>query len=208
MMNSTTAAVTKRIRVHGRGWTFTPKDFPELGSREAIHQTLSRLTRDNVIRRIARGVYDYPRVHKQLGVLAPRPDDVAAAVAAKTGTRIQVSGARAANLLGLTDQVPAQIVYLTDGRERRLKVGSQTIHFKRVAPSKLSGAGTRAGLALQALRAIGPQAAHDQAVVARLANALDMADRRQLRKLGRYAPGWAQSIIRRVADSTSVAAGD
>ena len=114
-MNSIAAAILKRIRVHGRGWVFTPRDFLDLGTRHPIDLALSRFASDKTIRRLTQGVYDYPRVHKKLGVLAPNPDEVAAVLAAKTGSRMQVSGARAANLLGLTDQVPAQLVYLTDG---------------------------------------------------------------------------------------------
>src|SRR5579862_8857780 len=99
-MNSIAAAILKRIRVHGRGWVFTPKDFLNLGMRHPIDLALSRFARDKTIRRLTQGVYDYPKVHKKLGTLAPNPDDVATVLAAKTGSRVQISGARAANLLG------------------------------------------------------------------------------------------------------------
>ena len=77
-MDSTAAAILKRIRVHGCGWVFTPRDFLDLGTRHPIDLALSRLTRDKTIRRLTQGVYDYPRVHKKLGILAPNPDGVAA----------------------------------------------------------------------------------------------------------------------------------
>jgi len=98
---------------------FTPRNFLAFGTRRAVDRALARLTQDKTIRRLAQGLYDYPRVHKKLGILAPNPDDVTAVLAAKTGSRVQISGARAANLLGLTDQVPAQLVYLTDGAAHR-----------------------------------------------------------------------------------------
>ena len=178
-MNSIAAAILKRIRVHGRGWVFTPRDFLDLGTRHPIDLALSRFTRDKTIRRLTQGVYDYPRVHKKLGVLAPNPDDVAAVLAAKTGSRIQVSGARAANLLGLTDQVPAQLVYLTDGPAHRVKIGAQIIRLKPASTSRFPGAGTPAGLALQAIRAAGPDANKDL-VVRQLSRALSARDRAQL----------------------------
>ena len=196
-MNSTAAAILKRIRVHGRGWVFEPRDMLELGTRHAVDLALSRLTRDKTIRRLAHGIYDYPRVHKRLGMLAPNPDEVAAVLAAKSGSRVQVSGARAANLLSLTDQVPAQLVYLTDGPPHRVRVGGQTIQLKHARPSKFPGAGTRAGLALQAIRAVGPTANKDF-VVRQLSRALSAKDRRQLAKLSKYAPGWSHEIIRRL----------
>jgi hypothetical protein len=199
-MNSTAAAILKRIRVHGRGWVFTPRDFLGLGTRAAVDLVLWRLARGKTIRRLTQGVYDYPRIHKKLGILAPNPDDVAAVLAAKTGSRVQVSGARAANLLGLTDQVPAQLVYLTDGPAHRVKIGEQTIRLKPARPSRFPGAGTPAGLAIQAIRAVGPDA-HRDLVVRQLSRALSPRDRAQLARLIKYAPGWSHEIIRRLKGS-------
>jgi hypothetical protein len=158
---------------------------------------LSRFTRDKTIRRLTQGVYDYPRIHKKLGILAPNPDDVATVLAAKAGSRVQVSGARAANLLGLTDQVPAQLVYLTDGPPHRVKIGAQIIRLKPASPSKFPGAGTKAGLAIQAIRAVGPNAGKEF-VVRQLSRALSADDRAQLAKLIKYAPGWSHEIIRQL----------
>ena len=199
-MKSIADSVLKRIRVHGRGWVFTPREFLSLGTRRAVDRALARLTQDGTIRRLTQGVYDYPRVHKKLGVLAPYPDDVAAVLAAKTGSRVQVSGARAANLLGLTEQVPAQLVYLTDGPAHRVKIGAQTIQLKPARPSRFPGAGTPAGLAIQAIRAAGPNADKDL-VVRQLSRALSADDRAQLARLIKYAPGWSHEIIRRLKGS-------
>ena len=196
-MDSVADSVLKRIRVHGRGWVFTPRDLLVLGTRRAVDRALARLTQDKTIRRVAQGIYDYPRVHKKLGILAPNPDDVAAVLAAKTGSRIQVSGARAANLLGLTDQVPAQLVYLTDGPAHRVKIGAQTIQLKPARPSRFPRAGTPAGLALQAIRAVGPNANKDL-VVRKLSRALSARDRAQLARLIKYAPGWSHEIMRQL----------
>ena len=194
-MNSIAAGILKRVRVHGRGWVFTPRDFLDLGTRGVVDIVLWRLARDKTIRRLAQGLYDYPRVHKKLGILAPNPDDVAAVLAAKTGSRVQVSGARAANLLGLTDQVPAQLVYLTDGPAQRVKIGAQSIQLKPARPSRFPGAGTPAGLALQAIRAAGPNASKDF-VVRQLSRALSARDRAQLAKLIKHSPAWSHEIIR------------
>ena len=196
-MNSIAAGILKRVRVHGRGWVFTPRDFLDLGTRGAVDIVLWRLAHDKTIRRLAQGLYDYPRVHKKLGILAPNPDDVAAVLAAKTGSRVQISGARAANLLGLSEQVPAQLVYLTDGPAHRVKIGAQTIQLKPARPSRFPGAGTPAGLALHAIRAAGPSANTDF-VVRQLSRALSARDRAQLAKLIKHAPAWSHEIIRRL----------
>jgi hypothetical protein len=99
-MSSAADSVLKRVQVHGRGQVLTPRSFLTLGTRRAVDRALARLGQDKTIRRLAQGIYDYPRVHKKLGIVAVNPDDVAAVVAAKSAVRIQVPGARAANLLG------------------------------------------------------------------------------------------------------------
>ncbi len=200
-MKSIAAGILKRIRVHGRGWVFTPRNFLDLGTRTAVDIVLWRLAHNKTIRRLGQGLYDYPRVHKKLGTLAPNPDNVAAVLAARTGSRVQASGARAANLLGLTDQVPAQLVYLTDGPAHRVKIGAQTIQLKPARPSRFPGAGTPAGLALQAIRAVGPNASKNF-VVRKLSLALSARDRAQLAKLIKFAPGWSHAIIRRLQETT------
>lgn len=194
------ASILKRVQVHGRGWFFTPKDFLDLGTRGAVDQSLLRLRRDGTIRRLANGLYDYPRIHKGLGTLSPNPDDVAAALAAKSGSRVQVSGQRAANLLGLSSQVPAQSVYVTDGPSQTVQIGSQVITLKRARPSKFPGTGTRAGLAIQAIRAMGPKS--DRDLIARqLSSALSSDDIRELVKLHKYAPGWSNRLLQTIERS-------
>ena len=117
--------VKKRIVGHGHGWCFTAKNFLDLESDTGVRTALSRLQRENFIRRLAQGLYDYPRQHNVLGTLAPRPDDVARAIAEKNGIRIQPSGAYAANLIGLSEQVPGRIVFLTNGPSKKIKIGKE-----------------------------------------------------------------------------------
>ena len=126
-MTTLTTAILKRVRGRGRGSVFCAKDFLDLGTRAAVDQVLCRLSRKRTIRRLGRGLYDYPRVHPKLGVLTPTPAAIAQAVAKKTNSRIQPSGAHAANRLGLSTQVPAHLVYLTDGNSKQIQVGNQTI---------------------------------------------------------------------------------
>jgi len=98
---------------------FTPSDFLDLAERAAVDQALSRLARNGKLRRRARGLYVLPKIHPRLGPLSPDPDHVARALARETGSKVQIAGARAAHLLGLTPQVPGQSDYLTDGPSTR-----------------------------------------------------------------------------------------
>lgn len=190
--------IKRRIIGKGRGAVFTPADFLDLGSRASVDQTLSRLTDQGVIRRLARGIYDYPKTSPRLGRLSPDPDAVAAAIARKDGRVVQVSPARAANMLGLTTQVPAKAVYLTDGPSRTTQIGAQTIIMRNAAAKNLVGAGKPTGAVFQALRYLGKDGV-DASVVARLSRTIDADTRRALVKDALQAPGWMRPVVQQIA---------
>ncbi|NIM49713.1 MAG: hypothetical protein GTN62_05660 [Gemmatimonadales bacterium] len=185
-------------RIHGkrRGWVFTPKDFLDLGGRAAVDQALSRLTRRGAICRLRRGLYEYPRISRRLGQLSPAPDAVAEAVARKTGSRLQVSGARAANALGLSTQVPARSVYLTDGPSRQVQIGRQTIYLRQAR--RFAGAGKVSAVVYQALSHLGRDRV-DDAVVRKLSRSLSQKDKSALVRDAKYASAWMQSVLTKVA---------
>src|SRR4051794_25407411 len=144
-----------RIRGRGRGAVLVPGDFLDLGSRQAVDVTLHRLAKKGTIRRLARGLYDYPKEHPVLGQLTPSANAIAQALARRDRTRIQPAGAYAANVLGLSEQVPAKAEFLTDGPSRTVKVGKTTIQLKRTTPKNMAASGKLSGLVIQALRALG-----------------------------------------------------
>src|SRR5258708_24009573 len=111
--------IMKRARAGGRGGVVTPRDFLDVAARAAVDQALSRLAKGGKLRRLARGLYDFPKVHPKLGPLSPAADDVAQALARETGSQAQIAGARAANALRRSTQAPAQSIYLTDGPSPR-----------------------------------------------------------------------------------------
>jgi len=187
------------IRRRGRGAVFVPADFLHLGSREAIDVTLHRLTRSETIRRLARGVYDYPKKHPELGLLHPSAEAVARALAGRDCTRLQPAGAYAANVLGLSEQVPAKAVFLTDGQSRTVKIGPTTIQLRHTTARNMAAAGRLSGLLIQALRQIGKEhvtAEHVQ----HLKQTLPIEKRRPLVKDIRLAPAWMHPIFRELAE--------
>src|SRR5271169_5777825 len=145
------------IHGRGRGSVFVPADFLNLGRREAIGIALHRLARKGTIRRLARGVYDFPKQHPVLGPLSPSADAVARALAGRDRTRLQPAGAYAANILGLSEQVPAKVIFLTDGPSRTVKIGPTTIQLRRTTPRNMEAAGRLSGLLIQALRELGEE---------------------------------------------------
>ena len=183
---------------HGRGFVFTPKLFSSLGDPRVVGTVLTRLSRKGTIRRLARGLYDYPRKHDELGLLAPSIDDVAHALKGRDAVRLQPSGAYAANLLGLSDQVPMRVVFLTDGPSKNVKLGQQEIILKRTTPRNMATAGRTSGLVIQALRHLG-QRHTDDTVLHALKSRLSDGDKKQLIKDLQYAPAWIADIIRNIA---------
>jgi len=193
-------AVLDRIRGHGRGWVFTPRHFLDLGTRGAVATALKRHTDAGRIRQLARGLYDYPRSHPQLGLLAPAADAIAQALAGRDAVRLQPTGGYAANQLGLSDQVPMKVVFLTDGPSRRVVVGRQEIVLRRTTPRSMATARRVSGLVIQALRFLGRRHV-DQQVMERLRSVLTAKDRAALRRDLRHAPAWIADAMRRVARS-------
>jgi hypothetical protein len=190
--------VLARINGHGRGSVFVPRDFLDLGSREAVDLALHRLARKGTIRRLARGVYDFPKQHQVLGLLSPSAEDVARALAGRDRTRLQPAGAYAANLLGLSEQVPAKAIFLTDGPSRTIKIGATTIQFRRTTPRNMEAAGRLSGLLIQALRELGEERVTPERRE-RLRRALPADKRRELVKDLKLAPAWMHAIFRELA---------
>lgn len=186
------------IRKQGRGSVFVPADFLGIGSRQAVDVALHRLIRQGVIRRLARGLYDYPKEHPVLGPLDPSAETIARALAGRDRTRLQPAGAYAANTLGLSEQVPARIVFLTDGPARVVKVGPTTIHLRRTTPKNMETAGRLSGILIQALRELG----QDHVTPARIAHirrTIPASKRQELLKDIRLAPAWMHPIFRDLA---------
>jgi hypothetical protein len=176
-----------------------PADFLDIGSREAVGLALHRLARKGTIRRLARGVYDFPKEHPVLGPLQPSAEAVARALAGRDRTRLQPTGAYAANALGLSEQVPAKAVFLTDGPSRTVKIGSTTIQLRRTTAKNMAAAGRLSGLLIQALREIGKDNVTPQRR-AHLKHTLPAKERHELLKDIKLAPAWMHPIFRELAE--------
>jgi len=196
--NSIDAQILAAVRAKGQGAVFAPADLLELGSRTAVDVALHRLVEQGAIRRLARGVYDVPREHPTLGPLLPSPDAVAKALAGRDRTRLQPAGAYAANGLGLTEQVPAKVVFLTDGPTRTIRIGAMTIQLRRTTPKNMETAGRLSGMVIQAFRELGKDHVTPERLT-HLKRTIPAAKRRELLDDIPFAPGWMQPIFRDLA---------
>lgn len=131
---------------------WTPVDFMDLGTRDAVDKVLQRLVKAGDLRRIDRGLYDKPGINSLTQQSrAPDPRQVIDAIARRDQIRVLVDGMTAANDLGLTNAVPSKIVVHTDARLRSIHLGNMIISFKLTAASKLYWAGRPAMRIVQAL---------------------------------------------------------
>ena len=199
-MPTTKDQIMSRIHRQGAGHAFTPKDFLDLGSRGMVDVTLSQLVSAGVIRRVGRGLYDRPKYSEALGVtLGPNVDEIAQAIARRFRWRIIPTGAWAANALGLSTQVPAKIVYLSDGPSKKFELGKQTVCFKHARPKEMRTAGAVSSLVVQALRYLGKDGIGPE-IIPRLRDRLSPADRRRLVRDTRYSTDWIFAVARQVAE--------
>lgn len=186
---------------HGRGWVFSGKDFQGLGPRATVDSALHRLARQGKIRRIARGLYDYPRYSSLLKQqLSPDIDNAAQALTRKFGWRLLATGAMAANLLGLSTQVPSQVVYLTDGPSKTFTIGETKIRFKHAALKDLRARGVKSQLVIQALKFLGKNGI-DRAVLNQLRQTLSDTDCRRLLRDVRYGTDWIAETAEQICCS-------
>jgi len=191
--------ITYRIRGSGGGWAFSPRDFLDLGHRPTVDSALHRLERKGSIRRVIRGIYDYPRFSKLLGQqLSPDLDQVARALARKFRWRIQPSGATALNFLGLSTQVPARAVYLSDGPDRAYQVSNRSLVFEHTALKESGMKLKESGLIVQALKSLGPEQITPE-IIHKLREWLPKSMRAKVLADTKTATGWVYSTIQQIA---------
>jgi hypothetical protein len=156
-MQSTVNKIENEIKRRKRGRIYFADDFTALGTSEAIKKALLRFEKSGMLVRLAHGIYLYPAMDKKLGlgILFPGVETVAREIARRDKARIVPTGLYALNVMGLSTQVPTNIVFHTDGAPRKIKVYNQLITFKHVVPKNLAYKSELLMLAVSALKEIG-----------------------------------------------------
>jgi hypothetical protein len=190
--------IQDRISQNGPGWAFGPFDFNDLADPRILAVTLGRMVTAGLIRRVAHGIYDKPHSHPILGQVGAGPDALVQAIARKRKLRVLPSTALAANQLGLTTQVPAQLVYHTDGAASTFQSGALTIQFKRNSGKLLSLANSPTGWVVQGLRAIGKDGVRPDHIRT-LRRKLDTAAKQRLLSEQSAAPAWMRPHLTAIA---------
>ena len=205
-MSSIAEKILNRVRGHGRGkWVCTPKDFIDLGSRDAVDKALSRLVKQGSLRRVGRGLYDYPRTSKILQRPAPpNMNAVIDAIARRDNISILPDGIVAAHHLGLTNAVPAQHSYITNGESRTLKIGGRTLKLRHASQRLMAWQNRSGAPVVQALAWLGKNVAEDKDVVDTLRNRLSPETKQDLVDGIKLLPTWMIPVVRQVSSNESV----
>lgn len=195
MVESTEKQILKKIRKAKRGSLFFTEDFLSFGNSKAISKALERLVIKGDISRVARGIYARLENDPFIGLVKPGGEAIAKAIAKRDKARIIPTGVLALNFLGLSTQVPLNLVYLTDGAPRRINIGKRKILFKKTSPRNLATIGKISGLAIQALKEIGKDNITEnekQILLKHLKN----EDKYRLEHDIRMAPEWIRIVMR------------
>lgn len=190
--------ITRKVKQSEPGTVFTTGDFAAMGGMEAVFKCLERLVKRKELRWLARGLYDKPRHDEMLGILWPTPDAVIKAITDKYKIRVQPAGVHAANMLGLSEQVPAKYLYLTDGGSRMVKAGPMRIELKHTSPRNMAAAGRFSGLLIQAFRSLGPKHI-DKWKLGRLKKTVPAVERQGLLNDLDLAPAWMRPLFMELA---------
>lgn len=186
------------IEAEGEGFIFFSNDFIDFGESKSIGKALERLTEKDLILRLARGIYYYPKQDKimGLGVLYPSIEEIADSIARRDKARIVPTGIHALNKLGLSTQIPMNFVYLTDGTRRKINLGNgKSIQFRLTSPKNLAFTNKLAMLVTFALKELGqgkitePQIAQLKLILAKESKEKVMADAALM-------PAWIRTIIK------------
>ncbi len=188
--------ILQRIEAFPKGALLLPADFSELGSSEAVRLSLFRLEKTGVISRVAQGIYVRPKESSLIGKLVPTAEEVAEAIAKRDRMRTVPTGSYALNALGLSTQVPMNIVLLTDGSPREIKVGKRKIKFKKTTPKNLLAEGKISRLVIQALKEIG-NAKVSEDEEKKIIDLLKKEDEKNLKHDIILAPVWIQKIMKK-----------
>ncbi len=186
--------IEEKIKSLKKGSILFIADFIEFGTAENVKKVLLRLEKKEILIRLAHGIYLYPKKDKILGTLFPSTEEIAVAIAKRDKARIISTGVQALQQLGLSTQVPMNVVYLTDGAPRKIKVGKRTITFKKTTPKNLTIKDKKLNIVIQGLKELGKDNV-DENAKQKIKKVLLQMSIESIREDSVAAPTWIRNTI-------------
>lgn len=194
-MISTDDQILVKIKKAKGGSLFFIDDFVAFGNAKTVGKAMERLVKSGELHRVAKGIYARPVKDKVLGIVLPGIEDIAEAIRKRDKARIVPTGSYALYKLGFTTQVPMNVVYYTDSTARKIKIGKQTITFKRASARNLSAIGDISKLVIQALKTIGKDKVTEEELK-KIGELLKQEKPFHLQYDLRIAPEWIRKLLR------------
>ena len=196
--NISLSQIEKRIRNSPKGTIFLTSDFIDLASSDAANRALLRLEEIGLIRRILFGIYEYPEYNEFLNeYIEATPDKVARALARKFGWTIVPCGDAALNMFGLSTQVPAVWLYVSDGTYKKYNYGNTVIRFKHTTNKEISKLSYKTALVIQVLKAIGKENITPE-VISKIAVTTTASEKEAMLAEAKYATSWIYDKIKEI----------
>ena len=195
--------ISSRIKISDRGTVFVASDFSDLSDNVSIRKSLSRLEKAGLIRRVIRGVYEYPEYSEFLSEnVAPSPHKVALALARNYSWTVVPNGDTALNQLGLSTQVPAKWTYVGDGPYKEYSFGNTVIHFNRTANKDISKLSYKSALLVQAIKAIGKDNVNEMQIE-KLAKLMSDDEKSAILSEGQHMTAWVYEIVKKICNGVT-----
>ena len=194
MSKSVDNKIIEHIKYRTKGKIYFSEDFTQIASSESVRKSLSVLVKKGILIRLTQGIYLYPKNDAEFGILYPSVNDVCKAIAKRDKARIEPTGVFALHSLGLSTQIPVNVVYLTDGIPRKIKYGNRVIKFKKTAPKNLSMIGNISSIVIAALKQLGKNNI-TQEVQQQIGLALKKETPENIKHDARLAPEWVSKLI-------------
>lgn len=188
-----------KLELGKKGDIFFPSDFTMLGSDEAVRQGLSRLVKENKLLRLAKGIYLYPEIDNELGIIYPSIENIAEAIARRDKTRIIPTGVQALNRLGLSTQIPLKASYMTDGTPRIIKIGNRTIYFQKKSPKILDIKSELLVLLIAGLQELGKDDITTE-ITNKIKNIINKDTKSNIFNELSKAPAWIAKLIKNISE--------
>lgn len=194
MPESIESQVLDRIKRSLRGKLFFVSSFSKIANPKAINKALERLVKSGKIERVAQGIYVRPVIDDHIGKVLPGIEEIAIAIAKRDRATVIPTGSYAMYKLGLTTQVPLNIVFYSDTSARKITIGEQTITFKKASSKNLAFVGEISVLAIQALRTIGKEQVTPEEIK-KIKDILKNENPKHLQHDLQLAPAWIRKLI-------------
>lgn len=195
-MESIDNKILEKIKKAKRGSLFYTEDFLSFGNYKAVSKALERLVNSNEVTRVSRGIFAVLEKDPVIGEVYPSTEEIAESIRKRDKARLIPTGVLALNALGLSTQIPMNLVYLTDGSARAIKLGKRSIVFKKASPKNLAAIGRISGLAIQALKEIGKDNVTEQESEIIISH-LKKEEPYRLEHDIKLAPEWIRIIMRK-----------